>query len=252
MIEFFFVLYILLMFIFPLPTLSATLGAGTCYLIFRKHYLWKHQPRSGRKLLAVYWTGVLMNLSLSLALAVSMALMVYYVIFPNYFLMAFNALFSFSVSFRWFDYSHWLIRLYVNRTKQLPARSHQPGILAMLIGQRPHSGVGLGMMPSFIDVGYLTVKENRVHFAGLLIQETWSPAQFSELEKAGSEKIHMLPQPDRRHGGAAVYTLVLRDQFYPFRSRELRDRIIETLSSGKEQEASSFSEKALPRWRSAG
>ncbi|MCF8720389.1 hypothetical protein [Nitrospina gracilis] len=251
MIEFLFVLYILVMFIFPLPALSATLGAGTCYLLFRKHYLWKHQPRAGRNLLAVYWTGALINLTLSLVLAFAMALFVYYVIFANYFLMAFNTLFCFAVSYRWFDYAHWLLRLFVNRTKHLPATSRQAGTLAMLIGHRPHSGLGLGMMPSFIDAGYLTLQDNRVYFDGSLVHEAWNPAQFSALEKVSSEKIRMTPTPENRHGGAATYTLVLRDQFYPFRTRDLRDRIHKVLSPEKEPDPAPLSAHTFPRWRSA-
>lgn len=252
MIEFLFVLYILIMFIFPLPVFSATLGAATCYLIFRKHYLWRSQPRPGRNLLAAYWIGKFLNFALSLALAVAMALFVHYFIFKNYFLFLFNFLFCFLISYRWFDYAHWLFRLYVHKLKQKPGPPGQSETLAVLIGSRPHSGIGLGMMPAFVDAGYLTLKGNRVFFDGLLIQETWTPAHFAEVEKISSEKIQLIPHPDHRQGRASMYTLIVRNQFYPFRCRPLRDRIFQALQTSPEEAAGALPGTAKPSWRSAG
>lgn len=252
MIEFLFVLYILMMFIFPLPVFSATLGAATCYLIFRKHYLWKHQPRRGRKLLMAYWTGSFLNFALSLVLAVAMALAVYYLIFKNYFLFVFNFLFCFAISYRWFDYAHLMFRVCVHKLKQLSGPVRATGTLVLLIGSRPHSGLGLGMMPSFLDAGWLTLEKNRVVFDGLLIQETWTPAHFAEVEAVSSEKIRLTPQPDRRHGRAGAYTLIVRDQFYPFRCRSQRDRIVQVLNPAPEKAPAPMPGPAAASWRSAG
>ncbi|CAI2718079.1 hypothetical protein [Nitrospina watsonii] len=253
MIEFLFVLYILIAFIFPLPVLSATLGAGTCYLLFRKHYLWKHQPASARRLLAAYWTCHFLNFSLSLGLAVVMALFIHHLIFKNYFLFIFNFLFCFFISYRWFDYTHSLFRLYLHKLRRnANTASSASGTLTLLIAFRPHSGLGLGMLPAFLDAGYLTLEENRIYFEGLLIQETWTPAHFSQLEKVSAEKLRLTPQPEHRHGGAAAYLLIVRDQFYPFRCRAVRDEIQEILQPETEAIEAPLPTVSAPRWRSAG
>jgi len=254
MIEFLFVLCILMLFIFPVPTLSAALGVVTCYFLFRKYHLFKYQPKIGRKLLGVYWVFGFQNLALSLGLAVLLSLIVYSLIFNNYFLFVFNFFLCFLISLRWFDYSYNLFRSSVTRPSEDKTISSDSTPFAMVFGMRPHSGLGLGLAPIFFDAGPIRVGESSVRFEGTFFQETFRPGQFIDIKKVSSEKIRILALPENKQFHATEYWLVLREQFYPFRSRPMRDRIFQILSPQTESQPDSsgmHSDSPQP-WPSTG
>ncbi len=254
MIEFIFVLYILLLFIFPVPTLSASLGVVTCYFLFRKHYLFKHQPKTERKLLWVDWVCGVQNFALSLGLALLLSMMVYFLIFNNYFLFIFNFILCFAISIRWFDYSYNLVKSSVLRRFQGKSLNPESTTFAMVIGMRPHSGLGLGLAPVFLDAGPVLIGESTIRFEGTFFQEVFRPGQFTDIQKVSAEKVRIVPLPSQKRFHATEYWLVIRDQFYPFRCRPQRDRIFSTLAPQTEtqSEPSRLGANSPQPWPSTG
>ena len=95
MLEIGITLFILLVFIFPVPGLAVCLGAWTCYLIYRKLLLLKCQPPQWRKIVWIQFLTGATNTFLSAVMALMLAFTVYFLIIDSLRLFIFNFFFCF-------------------------------------------------------------------------------------------------------------------------------------------------------------
>ena len=243
MIETLIVAYILLVFSFPLHSLALTLGAGTTWVIYRANFLLKNQPEKGKPIIWLSMRATAINFFLSIILAGAMASFVFYMIFDNLYLLLFNFSFSSLISLRWFDFSHKIFEHQINKLKidsgipfnflkeENTENQDEGPLFALCIGLSKRTGVGGGMIPVFLDSGYLYEEKNRITFEGVFLSQIFSRDTVLNLEKISSEKIKIYPQIERAQLNADAYLIILKYQFYPFKSREPRDRIVETLAN---------------------
>ena len=233
MLEFLLILYILVLFIFPIPGVAIALGAGTSYLLYRKYLLWKNQPDPGKKIVALALITGAANIIISLILGAALAFTVRLLIFKHVYLFFYNFVFCSLISMRWFDFLQPLYRHFIFKylSPHITAGENDP--FAMLIGLRTSTGWGRGLTPVFLDSGILKWQEHQVRFDGVLVNLVFEKESLISVEKISSEKIKILPAPKNRVHQAESYLIVLRDQFYPFRSRKLRDRLLGTLQNLK-------------------
>ena len=226
MLEFLLILYILILFIFPIPGVAIALGAGTSYLLYRKYLLWKKQPAPGKKIVTLAFITGTANIIISLILGAALAFTVHLLIFEHVYLFFFNFVFCSLISMRWFDFSHQLYRHFIFKYLNPHTVTGKNDPFAMLIGLRTSTGWGRGMTPVFLDAGTLKWQDHQVRFDGILVNLVFEKESLISAEKISSEKIKILPAPKNRVHQAESYLIVLRDQFYPFRSRALRDRLL--------------------------
>ena len=99
------------------------------------------------------------------------------------------------------------------------------------MGLSKKSGVGVGMVPIFIDSGYLYLKEDKLFFDGIFLQRLFDANTVLNAEKFSSEKIRIFPRSGDKPLNADALLLILRPLFYPFKSRDSRDKIFEALST---------------------
>ena len=225
MLEFLLISYILVLFIFPIPAVAIALGAGTSYFLYRKHLLWENQPGPGKKIVALAILSGAANIIISLALGAALAFAVHLLIFENVYLFFFNFVFCTLISIRWFDFSQRLYRHFISKYLNPKFGTEENDPFAMLIGLRARTGWGHGMTPVFLDSGTLQEQEHQVRFDGVLVHLVFGKDSLISAEKISSEKIKILPTAQNRVHQADSYLIVLRDQFYPFRSRPTRDRL---------------------------
>lgn len=234
MLEIGITLFILLIFIFPLPGLAVCLGAWTCYLVYRKLLLLKCQPPRWRKIVWIHFLTGAADTFLSVVMALMLALIVYFLIIDSLGLFIFNFIFCFLISFRWFDFTHGIYRSLVLKLQPLSIPPPENGVFCMLLGQRSGTGLGIGMASISLDSGYLYWEGNRLVFDGVMARKYFSRNNLLTLEKISSEKIKILPVQRGGKEAAEAWVLVLRQQFYPFKTRELRDQWFQRLSGGQE------------------
>lgn len=243
MLESLIILYILLVFIFPFHSLAITLGAGTAWFIYRGYFLLKSQPVKGKSIIWLALTATVGNFILSILLGGAMASLVFYIIYPNYYLFLFNFAFCALISLRWFDFSH---RLYQARIADIKKGSDAPEaflkdnshgeesiapVFAMCMGLGKKTGMGIGMVPIFIDSGYLYAKEDGLFFDGVFFRYLFDGLAVLDAEKVSSEKIRVFPRPGKNTLKADAFLLILRYRFYPFKMRNKRDTIFNILSA---------------------
>lgn len=224
MIELAAVLLILLLFAFPMPVLAASLGLFTTWNLYKKYETFRNQPHEGKKNLILGATLFLINFICSIALSITMAFAVYYLIFDSFYLFIFNFLFCSAISLRWFDFTHKLYRLFIFKLK--PKGAFTTFHFAICQGFR--EGEGLGLTPVYTDAGTLSLENNQLIFKGVFREESFNPANISHVEKKSSEKIKIRSKPNRLKN-AEVFLITLKEKFYPFKSREDRDKIFKKL-----------------------
>jgi hypothetical protein len=234
MLEIGITLFILLVFVFPVPGLAVCLGAWTCYLIYRKLLLLKCQPARWRKIVWIQFLTGATNTFLSAVMALMLALTVYFLIIDSLRLFIFNFFFCFLISFRWFDFTHVIYRSLILKLQPLSFPPPENGVFCMLLGQRSETGLGIGMATVSLDSGYLHWEGNRLVFDGLMARKYFSRSTVLTLEKISSEKIKIIPVQRVGTETAEAWVLVLRQQFYPFKTRELRDQWFQRLSGLQE------------------
>lgn len=234
MLEIGITLFILLIFIFPLPGLAVFLGSWTCYLVYRKLLLLKCQPPQWRKIVWIYFLTGAADTVLSVLMALMLAFTVYFLIIDNLRLFIFNFIFCFLISFRWFDFTHVIYRSLVLKLQPLSLPHPENGVFCMLMGQRSGTGLGIGMATVSLDSGYLHWEGNRLVFDGVMARKYFSRNNVLTLEKISSEKIKIFPVQRNENEAAEAWVLVLRQQFYPFKTRELRDQWFQRLSGRQE------------------
>lgn len=226
MIELTSVLFILLLFVFPLPVLAGSLGLFTTWNLYKKYSSFKAQPTEGKKNLILSSILFLINFICSIFLGITLSFAVHYFIFENIYLFIFNFLFCSTISLRWFDFTHNIYRLFIFKLKpKVPfIKSH----FAVCQGFRKRDGFGL--IPVYTDAGTLRMEGNQLVFKGVFREETFTPANITHMEKKSSEKIRIFSKPNN-FKNAEVFLITLKEKFYPFKSRQDRDLIIANLSA---------------------
>ncbi len=234
MLEIGITLFILLIFIFPLPGLAVCLGAWVFYLVYRKLLLLICQPPRWRKIVWIHFLTGIADTFLSAVMALMLAFTVYFLIVDSLHLFIFNFIFCFLISFRWFDFTHVIYRSLVCKLQPLSLPTPENGVFCMLMGQRSGTGLGIGMAPVSLDSGYVYWEGNRLVFDGIMARKKFSRNNVLILEKISSEKIKILPVQRNENETAEAWVLVLRQQFYPFKTRELRDQWFQRFSGLQE------------------
>jgi hypothetical protein len=243
MIETLIVAYILLVFSFPLYSLALTLGAGTTWVIYRANLLLNNQPEKGKPIIWFSMKATVINFFLSIIMGGAMASFVYYMIFDNLYLLLFNFSFSSIISLRWFDFSHKNFEHQINKLKiasgipfsnskeKNTKNQDKAPLFVQCMGLSKRTGIGGGMIPIFLDSGYLYEEKNGFTFDGVFLSQIFNRDTVLNLEKVSSEKIKIYPNVEKAQLNADAYLIILKYQFYPFKSREPRDRIVETLAN---------------------
>ncbi|MEE9258665.1 MAG: hypothetical protein V3U37_03895 [Nitrospinaceae bacterium] len=231
MLEIFLILYIFFLFIFPVPAAAVFLGTVTTWAIYRKYNLFTQQPEEGRKILRLNAWTFAANFAASLFVGSGLALMVYLLIFGNVYILAFNFIFCAGISIRWFDYTHQLYRHFILKLKNGPAAVPDRSVFAVCTGLRESSGSGWGATPVFTDAGILELGESEIVFRGVFTTQQLNTKTVSRAEKKSFEKIKVFLKHSGPPAFADVLMISLKEQFYPFKSRETRDRIFLQLAS---------------------
>ena len=240
MLEIGITLLILLFFIFPIPGLAVCLGAWTCYLIYGKFLLLSRQPRRWKKIVWIHFFTGATDTVLSFIMAFILALTVYYLIFDGLRLFIFNFIFCFLISFRWFDFTHALYRHLVLRLQPLSLPAPKNSVFCMLIGQRSGTGIGIGMKAVSLDSGYAHWSGHQLIFEGIMNRKKFSRQLVLTAEKISSEKIKIVPTQRNPKEKAEAWTLIIRQQFYPFKTRKLRDHWYHQLAGIQDSETFGF------------
>lgn len=230
MLEIGITLLILLFFIFPIPGAAVCLGAWTCYLIYGKLLLLNRQPYRWKKIVWIHFLTGAANTILSLAIAVMMALLVYFLIFDSTRLFIFNLIFCFLISIRWFDFTHVIYRRLILKLQPLSLPAPKDSAFCMLIGQQSGTGLGIGMKSVSLDSGYTCWDGHQLIFDGIMARKVFSRNSIFTVEKISSEKIKIIPSRQHLNEKAEAWIIIIRQQFYPFRTRELRDQWFQQLS----------------------
>ncbi|MFQ5715641.1 MAG: hypothetical protein ACE5GQ_00910, partial [Nitrospinales bacterium] len=93
MLEVFFVAYLLILFIFPLPALCGGAVAVIFFFIHKKYILIKLQPANGKQVVLLSAAASAVNFSASLLLSFALASLVSFFIYDFTYLFIFNAAF---------------------------------------------------------------------------------------------------------------------------------------------------------------
>jgi hypothetical protein len=240
MLEIGITLVILLFFIFPIPGLAVCLGAWTCYLIYGKLLLLNRQPSQWKKIVWVYFLTRCIDTILSFGMAFMLALTVYFIIFDSLRLFIFNLIFCFLISFRWFDFTHVVYRRLALKLQPLSLPPPKNSVFCMLIGQRSGTGLGIGMKSVSLDSGYTYWDGDQLMFDGIMARKVFSRNSVLTVEKISSEKIKIVPARQNLNEKAEAWTIIMRQQFYPFKTRELRDQWFQRLSGAQDSDARGY------------
>ena len=240
MLEIGITLLLLLFFIFPVPGVAVSLGAWTCYLIYSKFLLLSHQPPRWKKIVWIHFFTGTADAILSFVMAFLLALTVYFVIFDGLRLFVFNFIFCFLISFRWFDFTHIIYRHLILSLQPLSLPPPKNSVFCMLIGQRSGNGIGIGMKAVSLDSGYAYWDGHQLVFDGIMSRKTFSRKSVLTAETISSEKIKIIPAQQNAGEKAEAWTVVIRQQFYPFKTRKLRDQWFQRLSGIEDSDASGF------------
>lgn len=230
MLEIGITLLILLFFIFPIPGVAVCLGAWTCYLIYGELLLLNRQPPQWKKIVWIHFLTGAADTILSFVMAFMLALTVYFLIFDSLRLFIFNLIFCFLISFRWFDFTHVIYRRLVLKLQPLSLPPPKNSIFCMLIGQRSGTGLGIGMKAVSLDSGYTYWNGHQLIFDGVMARKVFSRKTVLTVEKISSEKIKIVPARQNLNEKAEAWIIIIRQQFYPFKTRELRDQWFQQLS----------------------
>lgn len=240
MLEIGITLIILLFFIFPIPGVVVCLGAWTCYLIYGKLLLLNRQPYRWKKIVWIYFLNGAADTILSLAIAFMLAFLVYFLIFDSMRLFIFNLIFCFLVSIRWFDFTHVIYRHLVLKLQPLSLPAPKNSVFCMLMGQRSGTGIGIGMKAVSLDSGYIYWDRHQLIFDGIMARKVFSQKSVLTVEKISSEKIKIVPVRHNLNEKAEAWIIIIRQQFYPFKTRELRDQWFQRLSGIQASDAQGY------------
>jgi len=224
MIELAVVIVILGIFAFPIPASAVCLGLYTTWFSYRCYEAFKNQPLEGKKILSTARIAFFINFITSVVLSVFLALLIYVFIFDFFYLFLFNFIFCFLISIRWFDFS---FRLFQRMTTgNVETNKTENKFFVIIQGFKDNSGIV--MSPAFTDAGFLTVKKNKAEFEGTFFKNSFTSKTINQIDKKSFEKIkiHTYSQATK---DPTIYLITLKDHFYPFRSRDNRDIIFNSL-----------------------
>ncbi len=231
MLEVIFVAYLLALFIVPLPVLAGTLFFSAGWFLYKKYFLLKNQPAEGKIVCYLAAASGILNVGFSFLLAIAISKTIDFLLFHFIYLYYFNLVFAFSVSARWFDFSHSMYKYYINKALSTPDLKRGKTYFVTVSGYRKGApfGFGAGLMQTFIDSGYLIINGREIRFSGVFVKEKIKlPANY-EPDKLSSEKID-ISVPNLFQGFRAEKIIIeMKEQFYPFKSREDRDFILQAL-----------------------
>lgn len=236
MLETALIVYILLLFAFPLPALAVLLGLSTVWGLHRKYQLMEQQPSEGSYILRLNAVTSLLNFLASVVLAVTISAGVNAVIFDFLYLFLFNFLFCFLISLRWFDFTHNIYRRGILKQKPSLANIPEEKVFVTLTGLKEGSGFGPGLAPIFVDAGYLRTDNSKIIFEGLFTHRIFDASTVTRIEKKSSNKIRIDSNDPTATPLANACLITLKDRFYPFKSRATRDNITRFLTPQPTQE----------------
>ena len=228
MVEILLTLYILFAFIFPVPVLAVSLVVCGAYFAHRIYLLYRFQPGEGKKIFWLLFSASTANFILSLFLGVGLAMLVRVLFLDNSFLFAFNLIFCSSISLRWFNFTHRIFRHLTLKLKDDRLTATPDSVFVLLFGLRQGTGMNRGMIPVFADAGFMKLKDGAIQFNGVFLQQVFAPGSDFRTEKKSAEKINVYFTGKRQPSHPDGFLIVLRDQFYPFRSRDMRDKLYES------------------------
>lgn len=240
MLEIGITLLILLFFIFPIPGSAICLGAWTCYLIYGKILLFNRQPSRWKKIVWIYFLTGVANTIISFGMAFILSLTVYLLIFDSLRLFVFNFIFCFLISFRWFDFTHVIYRRLVSKLRPLSLPAPKNSVFCMLLGQHSGTGTGIGMRSISLDSGYTYWDGHQLIFDGIISRKVFSQNSVLTLEKISSEKIKIVPTRNDSNEEPEAWIIIMRQQFYPFKTRKLRDQWFQQLSGIQDSDTRGF------------
>ena len=110
----------------------------------------------------------------------------------------------------------------------------------MLIGQRSGTGLGIGMKAVSLDSGYTYWEGHQLIFDGVMARKVFSRKTVLTVEKISSEKIKIVQARQNLNEKAEAWIIIIRQQFYPFKTRELRDRWFQRLSGIQDSDTQGF------------
>ncbi|MBC8284462.1 MAG: hypothetical protein H8E32_11665 [Nitrospinae bacterium] len=221
MIELAVVILILGIFVSPLYVSAGCLGLYTTWLLFRSYESFKNQPLEGRRVLFLTRIFLFINFIASTILAALLALLVYILIFDYFYLALFNFIFSFLISIRWFDFSYRFFRHWIIGQSEEVDENY----FVLCKGFKE-----IGRAPAFTDAGLLNLETGHAVFKGTFFNTTFNSKNIQQAEKISSEKIKIYTHPSSTRG-PNIFLFILKDHFYPFRSRDKRDIIFNSLSN---------------------
>ena len=152
----------------------------------------------------------------------------YYFIYDNFYLLIFNFLFCSATSLRRFDFTHNLYRHFIFKLKPFKTDALAQSYFVVCQGLRERDHGSFGLAPVYTDAGTLELEDNKVVFKEVFREETFSPSNIIHVEKKSSEKIKILSKQNHLTN-VDMFLIILKDQFYPFKSRPNRDKIFKQL-----------------------
>lgn len=229
MIESLFILFIIFLFIIPIPTLSLALGLAIGHIFYKQFLLLRHQPAKHKSLVWYTLLCSAINLSSSLILAFALSYAVYYFLTDLSWLFIFNFLFCLLISVRWFDFSNYLFRYLIHRLSEQHTQAIKttgPSTFVMIYGLRKSIGWGAGWTPVFVDAADIDLGQEPLRVKGLFLDLNLDSENIENAGPVSSEQISFNLRQSRQQPQADRFKLVVRDQFYPFRCRETRDLLL--------------------------
>ncbi|PIQ95592.1 MAG: hypothetical protein COV67_13995 [Nitrospinae bacterium CG11_big_fil_rev_8_21_14_0_20_56_8] len=231
MLEIFFIVYILILFLFPGPAIAGLLGMWTTWILYRQVRLLQLQPPEGRKILWLNISRFFYNLVASIFLAFVMATLIRILIVENNAVFLLNLALCFGVSLRWFDFSH---KFYQNSVwgllpQKLP--SGNDSIFVVVSGLGPGPGPGSGKIPVFTDAGFLIAMDSGIEFRGVFYEQFFDPAHIERIEKKSREGIRLYASCLSPPIPVESLDIDIRNQFYPFKCQGDRDLWFARLSN---------------------
>ena len=85
------------------------------------------------------------------------------------------------------------------------------------------------MLPTYTDAGTVTMDSGKITFQGVF--SAFKLSAVSGLEKKSFEKINFVPGLSSPAPDVHMVILVIKEQFYPFKSRETRDRLFQAMQN---------------------
>ena len=226
MLEFTFIIYFLLLFVFPLQMAAVTLGLASTWKCFQTVQLSIHQPPEGKKILQLKAITTACNFILSAIVSLAMAFLIHILIFTHWYLFIFNLVFSFIISIRWFDFTHLITRHYI--LKFGASFKEESMAFVEITGLKTRPGKLVGHIPILLDIGGLRWHNSELIFDGVFYKQRFSSQNSIQVEKKSLDRIKIVLRNDLG-SKPDICIISFKEQFYPFKSREKRDTLYQDI-----------------------